>query len=84
MRAITCYINLFDASQQIDIIDGEEKITLFAAMEDVPFTIIENAKARGIADVKISKGPYAENIKNTLFALTAVNYSGLPLNVELV
>jgi len=53
-------------------------------MEDLPWQLVSMARDYQVTDIKLMAGPYAQNIKNTIFALTATDFKHTTVNVEIV
>ncbi len=85
MCYIICKPDLFAMNQQYTLVqDGLITTVKNCSLEDLPWELVSMARDYEISDIKLMSGPYAQNIKNTIFALTATDFKHTAVNVEIV
>lgn len=85
MQYIICKPDLFAMNQHYSLIQNGSVVTVKqCSMEDLPWQLVSMARDYQVTDIKLMAGPYAQNIKNTIFALTATDFKHTAVNVEIV
>ena len=85
MCYIICKPDLFTMNQEYTLVqDGSITAVKNCSMEDLPWKLVSMARDYEVSDIKLMAGPYAQNIKNTIFALTATDFKHTVVNVEIV